>query len=366
MICVFSPSVSGLQCLQNICGDHAAEHEITFNCNKTSVHFVKCSKWCTWTTFDQVKYLGVRINASLKDDDDIQRQVKSLYCAANKLRGTLDQCSPAVKTLYFVPIACQCMLANCGAKTSMKRLRAAYSNAYRIMHHIPRNVSVRPHQVSHCVRTFDALLRNNCIDFVYDAHLHRTFLFDCFNCLMPFTNLHFPSIIQRSCMIETKCSSFWWIVSVFASHQYCFCVVKRWTPNVYDPSIHKERNAVKCFAPLNVGHVRIPILQRTTVWLIILCSCAVAYAENFHWWFHSVANGGHLFVVCGLCDVTVWRHIHIHDVIFMYPNQNETNEVCWLKMRIFLHALPLFLNIISALEVRISEEKNSILRHRNS
>jgi len=34
-ICVFSPSSSGLQCLLNICNDYAAEHEITFNCNKT-------------------------------------------------------------------------------------------------------------------------------------------------------------------------------------------------------------------------------------------------------------------------------------------------------------------------------------------
>jgi len=32
---------------------------------------------------------------------------------------------------------------------------------------------------------------------------------------------------------------------------------------------------------------------------------AVAYAENFHGGFHSVACGGHLFVVCGLCDVTL-------------------------------------------------------------
>jgi len=32
-----------------------------------------------------VKYLGVCTYASLKDDDDLQRQVKSLYCAANKL-----------------------------------------------------------------------------------------------------------------------------------------------------------------------------------------------------------------------------------------------------------------------------------------
>jgi len=39
---------------------------------------------------------------------------------------------------------------------------------------------------------------------------------------MLFTDLHFTSIIQRSCMMETKCSCRWWIVSVFASHQYCF------------------------------------------------------------------------------------------------------------------------------------------------
>jgi len=39
--------------------------------------------------FDQAKYLDVLVNDSLKDDDDdIQRQVKLLYCAVNKLRGS--------------------------------------------------------------------------------------------------------------------------------------------------------------------------------------------------------------------------------------------------------------------------------------
>jgi len=65
------------------------------------------------------------------------------------------------------------------------------------------------------------------IDFLYDAHLHPTFLFDHFKCLMLFTKLHFSSITQRSCMMETKCCSCSWIISAFASHQYCFCVVKK-------------------------------------------------------------------------------------------------------------------------------------------
>jgi len=50
-------------------------------------------------------------------------------------------------------------------QTSVKRLRAAYNNAYRIMHYIPRNVSVLPHQVSYCVRTFDVVLRINLYRF---------------------------------------------------------------------------------------------------------------------------------------------------------------------------------------------------------
>jgi len=44
--------------------------------------------------------------ASLKDYDDIQSQVKSLYCAANKLRGTFSQCSPAVKSCLLNANVC--------------------------------------------------------------------------------------------------------------------------------------------------------------------------------------------------------------------------------------------------------------------
>ena len=97
-ICMFSPSISGLQCLLNICGNYATEHKITFICYKTIV-VVFCPKKYKQPApnvflngvrvqfFNQVKYLGVWINPSLKDDDNIQAQVTSLYCAANKLKG---------------------------------------------------------------------------------------------------------------------------------------------------------------------------------------------------------------------------------------------------------------------------------------
>ena len=50
-------------------------------------------------------------------------------------------------------------------QTGMERLRAAFNNAYRIIHYIARNASVRPYQVSHCVTTFDVVLRNNLYRF---------------------------------------------------------------------------------------------------------------------------------------------------------------------------------------------------------
>jgi len=105
----------------------------------------------------------------LKDDDNIYRKVKSLYSAANKLRGTFDQCFPAVKNTISCLLHANVCLPTVEqiqyTQTSMKRLRVAYNNASRIMHYIPRNVSVRAHQVSHRVRTFDAVLRNNLYRF---------------------------------------------------------------------------------------------------------------------------------------------------------------------------------------------------------
>ena len=140
---MFSPSISGLQCLLNICGNYATEHKITFICYKTIV-VVFCPKKYKQPApnvflngvrvqfFNQVKYLGVWINPSLKDDDNIQAQVTSLYCAANKLKGTFDQCSSAVKNTLFCSYCMPmyaCQLWSKYTQTSMKRLRAAYSKA---------------------------------------------------------------------------------------------------------------------------------------------------------------------------------------------------------------------------------------------
>ena len=139
----------------------------------------------------------------------VSHQIAPMLCSKQTQRHFCSVLSCSKNTLfraYCMPMYA-CQLWSKYTQTSMKRLRAAYNDAYRIIHYIPRNVSVRPHQVSHCVRTFDALLRNNLYRFFIRCTSLSNFLFDRFKCLLLFTNLHFSSIIQRSCMVETECSS---------------------------------------------------------------------------------------------------------------------------------------------------------------
>jgi len=146
-------------------------------------------------------------------------------CAVQQTRGTFAQCPPAVKTLYFLPNACQ--LWRKYTQTKMKRLRVAY-NAYRIMRSIglPRNVYVHGFARTkltimsasgHLMPWFETICRPTA--FYNVAHLHLTFLSDHFKWLMLFKNPHFSSIIYRSCMTVTNCSSCWCVVSVYVSSE---------------------------------------------------------------------------------------------------------------------------------------------------
>jgi len=60
-------------------------------------------------------------------------QVKSLYCAANKLRGTFGQCSPAVKKHFISCLlhanACLPIVEQIHTDYSMKRLSVACAYA---------------------------------------------------------------------------------------------------------------------------------------------------------------------------------------------------------------------------------------------
>ena len=78
--------------------------------------------------------------------------------------------------------------------------------------------------------------------------------------------------------------------------------------------------------------------------------------RKFSWGgFHSLAYGGHLYLVCGVCDVTILRRFHVSKPTFRRSMFVDT--IC-----IFFHThSPYFVcyyteHKLSALQVRLSEE----------
>ena len=51
-------------------------------------------------------------------------------------------------------------------KYNFSRLRVAYNDSYRILHHIPRCFSARNHQVQLNIDTSNALIRKNIFSFI--------------------------------------------------------------------------------------------------------------------------------------------------------------------------------------------------------
>jgi len=85
---------------------------------------------------------------------------------------------------------------------------------------------------------------------------------------------------------------------------------------------------------------------------------AMAYAENFH-------RGGHfnLYLVCAVCDVTLWRHIHVSKPTFS-RNLLTQYVYCFIRTRLILCAIVLNINYQRS-RLRYRRKTNSMLRHSN-
>ena len=93
-LCIVSLSSAGLQKLLSICDEYCASHSITFNVKKSVCMFFKCTvnKHCDNSTVflsgnqinfvQEVKYLGVLLNPSMKTSIDVSRQTRKFYAQA--------------------------------------------------------------------------------------------------------------------------------------------------------------------------------------------------------------------------------------------------------------------------------------------
>ena len=112
-LCIVSLSSAGLQKLLSICVEYCASHSITFHVKKSVCMFFKCTvnKHCDNSTVflsgnlidfvQEVKYLGVLLNPSMKTSNDVSRQTRKFYAQANMLLRNFRYCSNEVKCSLF-------------------------------------------------------------------------------------------------------------------------------------------------------------------------------------------------------------------------------------------------------------------------
>ena len=109
---ILAPCISALQKLLNICHEYAVEHDIIYNDKKS---FVMCVKPRSYKLrlpnvflngkkmiyVDSIKYLGYIVDSQLRNDCDLKRQLRSIYCKSNMLIRKFYSCSYEVKTTLY-------------------------------------------------------------------------------------------------------------------------------------------------------------------------------------------------------------------------------------------------------------------------
>ena len=86
--------------------------------------------------------------------------------------------------------------------------------------------------------------------------------------------------------------------------------------------------------------------------------------RKFSWGFHSVAYGRHLYLVCVICDVTIWHHIHVSEPTFW---QSLLTQYAYSSTRTLLILYVIALNInYQRFKQRYRRKIHSALRRSSS
>ena len=108
------------------------------------------------------KYLGISFCDS-KQDDDILRQMRTVYAKSNTLLRTFSHCSTDVKVTLFQSYwtALHCPFLWCDYKKStFRKIRVAFNNAYRKIFglHIPKRSSASAMYAQHNICNFETTI----------------------------------------------------------------------------------------------------------------------------------------------------------------------------------------------------------------
>ena len=171
---LIAPSPMALQELLNCCAEFASNHDIIYNAKKTVVMCVKSKKFNdiyvpAFSLRDKVlrvvteeKYLGFVVSDDCKDDNDITRQMRSLYSRGNMIVKNFKHCSEDVKIQLF---KAYCNNLYCGQlwcnfrMYTFNKIRVAFNNVFRALMGLRRDSSISEYMVKNDLDTFQVLYR---------------------------------------------------------------------------------------------------------------------------------------------------------------------------------------------------------------
>ena len=111
-ICLLAPSASAMQSLLDVCYDYGSDNDILFNPIKSVYTIFKPKAYKLYLPpvfissdalkyVAESKYLGFSFCDSKQDDNDILRQMRTVYAKSNTLLRTFSHCSTDVKVTLF-------------------------------------------------------------------------------------------------------------------------------------------------------------------------------------------------------------------------------------------------------------------------
>ena len=164
-ICLLAPCAIGLQRMLDLCFDFSIRNDIKFNPIKSVCIVFKHKNnklYCPNVRLDRnileyiscTTYLGFTFNMNSQDDDDMLRQMRTLYIRSNKLLRTFHYCSIDVKLELFRSYV----------------LRVAFNNAYRRVLNLPWRCSASAMYATFRIQNFGAVIRKSTYGFIQRLH----------------------------------------------------------------------------------------------------------------------------------------------------------------------------------------------------
>ena len=115
------------------------------------------------------KYLGAFIVEDGSDDEDINRQLRSIYAHGNVLIRNFKKCSDDIKCslfkTYCTSFYCSSLWAKFKAK-SFSKIRTAYNNVFRHFMGIDRYTSISMTMINSRIDPFIVIIRKYIVSFM--------------------------------------------------------------------------------------------------------------------------------------------------------------------------------------------------------